>query len=984
MKKLIVSLFLITIFSLILVACTPKDDSQKPPTDLNPDDKEPNIVDNNAPIFVDAVDGFLIPIEHLQHVYEDLLKDIIVTDNYSKSEDIKLIVSDFGGYNKDISGQYTITISATDESLNTSLIKRKVIVAESFSIDEAKLYLNNKVTAHSFNEVDALSYQASGTKFRSKDMIQVMSKSFFIEEFNRHKSNHINNNSIPYFPNGVIIVVDMASNIKHVRLAIGKTAEINSLNEMRTGDDLSWKVALDGVNGGGMFKDFVPRLDEFIPDDGFIIFVGTVGQELGRRLLTNTIFDSTYITGAIEYEKRNVDIRDIKINVEITKNYLPLPERLTAPQINIERHILSFKPVINAKEYIILVDQKEVLRTSQTSVELDKLDLELTPSEDAGYSIEVIAVSNDIYKWASSLKSNSLNYKKINILDLEKPVISVNENILKWNSIENATSYEVILNVLGNEKVIHHTTSTELDLNLFGSFYYGTSDIYIKAIGNDFYRDSLSSNTIEVFLGEVETFEIDGYMVDIIRTSAWNYFARRGENYTSSKKGFAASPYLFLITDAVSLLDPEFELEVTELFSTIILLESNGNTKMINSISPLKTWNLLDGWYENKEYNTNTQQIPSFMSSLYEGDMLLIGKNGNKVNVATPEKTLLTDIGARDFLAHFYIKKNLNNDFTLEAWRGELSTYLDPINVNFEIIERFEINAEKLPAPVITINEEQISWQLDTRVKNYMIFVDEVFYMYAEGEFITLENLNLTGKAEGSGPYSIYLSAVPVNQFEWAISDISNKVEYEKYSNNPDPIDPEEPHKETFDTLKIGQNQVLISFNATGILNHTPSGASFRSKEVIQVMSKTHFITEYTEAKTATGYLSNGSEVFFPNGVLLIVDKSFNVKHLRMGVGSAVEVDGNNTVKTSGLKWTNATQNATTGGGLFAGLLGNVLDEIIPDDGYIIFAPATTSNTSRTFLMKNTFESAYVSGGSNASKKDIDIRQIDLELLKNT
>lgn len=65
---------------------------------------------------------------HQTNAEVDLLAGITVSDNVATPEQITLIISDFGGYDRSVPGTYTITIRATDPSGNFSTVQRTVIV----------------------------------------------------------------------------------------------------------------------------------------------------------------------------------------------------------------------------------------------------------------------------------------------------------------------------------------------------------------------------------------------------------------------------------------------------------------------------------------------------------------------------------------------------------------------------------------------------------------------------------------------------------------------------------------------------------------------------------------------------------------------------------------------------------------------------------------------------------------------------------------
>ena len=1213
------------------------------------------LVDTSGPVFIEAVDGFLEDFVHLQNVEVDLLTNLLVADNQTATAEIVIEIVDDAGYDRSLPGNYVITIQARDTAGNITQVQRRVEVIESYARYSTFITLNENRLEVRFNEEDALSYQTSGTKFRSRDVIQVMTKAFFLSEYDKHKDNHTNNFAIPFFPNGVLVMVNEDFVIQQVRIAAGELVEINKDNVQTTGDGLSWNNTIDSQQGGGIFKSVVETIESILPDGGYLIFTGSMSPETARQFLIKNLFYSNYTSGAITLDQQDQDVRNVLFQLETFTEYFPIPQRLETPVIKIVDRILQWNAVKEAGEYLIYVDGVEKANTSLTSFSLESLNLGLTVDEEVGYAIQVEAKTNDSSKWSSSKKSEIVYFRNILLHDLATPVISLNEDMVSWELVPGASSYEVQLSFAGRTVQLAKTSSLQYDLSVHHIQYAGFSQVSIKAIGDEFHKDSSFSTGIEVFLGKVERFEIEGFQVDLIRTGAWNYFARRNTAQSSNKTGFASAPYLFLIMDPVRLNDADFGLSITESFSTLILLEPDGTPKMIQSIIAPNSWNRLDGWYTNRLYKSNSQQMDSILSSLYEGDMLLVGKNGNRFTVETSDYQLINNVNARDFLSHFYVKNNANNDFTLEAWRGLLSTYLDPTDVSFEIQEKEAINPIALETPVLTLEEEYLHWTPITQADEYAIYVDGFLKTTTPLTALNLSSLQLPGTPSGSAGYQIQVVALPSNTLRFYPSTKSDFVEYvqirqstvltkpiltnqgslltwdsqigavgyevsiqfagktilldtinattydtlsvsdgfegynhffvraigdneytfdseesnlvtifagkvyeidiqgyqtrllvtnavnyfsrinvdsnmdlsgyhqlpflflitdihqildsnfpihanesfstlillsvdgspklvnsviantswttldgwkhdENYASNTaqldnmyswieegdqlligkqdsliqvqtpfaedklelsassflsyffvkgstewplghegslddmttfidsstvifdineeDPVDPEDPTNQlVFNTLKIDNRDILISYNAVDVLNHTPSGAAFRSKDVVQVMSKTHFITQFNQAKDAPGYDTNGHVVYFNSGVLIIIDKDMKVKHLRVGVGITAEVNEFNVLKQSALTWTSATQNATSGGGMFANLVGETLDSLIPDGGYLIFAPVTGSQTARTFLVQTIFETTYISGATSVAKRNVNVTTTKIELM---
>ncbi|VEU82185.1 hypothetical protein [Acholeplasma hippikon] len=972
MRKILFTFIMLLMLSFMLIACTtdPSDnpDDEKPieqtPGETDPDDDKPK--DTKAPVFKDIYDGFLSDVEHLAHMTFDLFEGVVVTDDVTPSNSILLEIIDDGGYQNDIPGVYTITIQASDNAGNKSTAKRDVYVIDGLMIQTYKLFINDDELAVSVNEEEALMYTSSGTKFRSKDVIQLMTKEFFLAEYDKYKAAHTNNGGVPYMNNGALIVVDPSMKIKLVRVSSGSVFEIDENNEMKQDSQLNWNSGINASSGSGMLKNIPTLLETLIPEGGFIIFAPGKDPYDARMALISRVFSSVYTTGAVNKDIRDIDIREVKVDIHQDSDYVPMPPRLTTPSIKLYKNMLTWEAIPNATKYLIYVDGKEFAQIEGTNLSLDLLSLVESPKNGTAYEIEVQAVPDNTGKNGLSYLSNKVLYKKVTFSETQTPVITKNGNEISWNLIDGASSYDIYFTIGTVSLKAGNVTTNAFDLTTFETLFPGVSKVSVIAIGDDTHFDSNESNQIEVTLGKVETLVINGYKVDVLRTGALNYFVRRNLSY-ATQNGFNGAPYLFLIVDPMTLNESHKNVEFKESYGSIVLLENDFTVKMINSTGTGKSWNILDGWYQNKFYKSNAEQIESIIHSIYSGDYLLIGKYANLLNVTTPTDSVIINVDAREFVNHFYVKDN-GAEFKDEAWRGDMSTFLDPRNVTFEIIEKVIIVTEKLETPEISIEEDILSWEEISNAGTYYIYVDGIKVHETTGLFIDMKELNLKASPDGIS-YTVEVMAIPQDMIHYEISEKSNQVTYVQFGEE----EPEQP--EFYTHMKVNNVEVAVTFNMENAFNRLSSGAAFRSKDEIQVMTKEHFLAEFE--KHAGSYADSNGNVFFPNGVLLIVDKNLNVKLLRVGVGITAEVNENDEVKTSSLGWGN-TQ--ATGGG-FANLVGERLESLIPDGGYLIFAPATTNNISRTWMVKNLFHSGYQSGATAVANKDIRVSEVKLELL---
>lgn len=176
--------------------------------------------------------------------------------------------------------------------------------------------------------------------------------------------------------------------------------------------------------------------------------------------------------------------------------------------------------------------------------------------------------------------------------------------------------------------------------------------------------------------------------------------------------------------------------------------------------------------------------------------------------------------------------------------------------------------------------------------------------------------------------------------------------------------------------LVIGENGIEYSLNPEGALAYTTSGTAFRKDDVIAVLEKDFFISEYNAHYAE--HTNNGKVPYFPNGVLVVTDKDMNVVHVRIAAGETIEIDENGVAKNSSLDWTNAID-ASAGGGMLKGFIDDI-DSIVPDGGYILIVGNPGDANCRKFLIKGLFYSDYELGAVSIGNQNVDISNLKIEL----
>lgn len=831
--------------------------------------------DNIPPAFRGAVEGKLPGVTHLKGETIDLLEGVSAVDETTPANEIELRVSDLNGYNKDNPGTYLISIEAKDKAGNTSVVKKEVVVKDTIIKTSNAIVIGQDSVDFERNTEGAFQTGgAFGMSMRDSEVVQVMTKDFFKEQYELGKKDFEQNGNVPYLPYGVAVILDKDLKVKFLRLEVGILADVDAEGNLVTN---TFTNAINKDKPGGIFGGgFYDIVLDVMPQDGYIFLASSAGNQSGRKFLTKHFFYSEYAGGAVGEEHHNADFSTIEIElIEDHTEVLPLPDKLPAPVITIENHVLSWDAVPNALEYHVYVDGVFNTSVGGLSLPMGRLELDVTGEGQPGYKITVVAVTKDKYSWSTSDASDALDYIQLDQLKLDSPVLRTNGTLLEWNEVDFAVEYEVYLNYAGKKILLDTVEEVTFEFGEALEGLEGNNNLYVIAKGdNERYLDSDKSENLVYFHGEKEVFEINGYKTNIIRTNALNYFTRRGLSVTDDITGFQGLDTLFLITDIAAILEDDFAAVANESAGTVILLDNEGKPKVVNNILAKQTWNRDKKWHIDELYANNSAQLVNIITEIVEGDMLLVGRYLNQLTVENPEGEVITNYPARDFLSYFYINDNGGKGFVVpagqEGWRLGIDKFTNPEIVKYIIHE--------------TIN---------------------------------------------------------------------------------------------YETITVNEVETEISYNMENAFELSGT-AKFRGLKTVQVMEKNFFLDQLEEY--GGSYATNKNVVFFPHGVLVVLDNDLKVQQIRSAVGTNIQIEKDNQIKESGLRWSNAVD-ATNGGGLFNNL-DTDLDLIIPDGGYVVFAPfiGEAPEKARTFMIKNFINKNYVSGAVNAADKNIDVLTTVVEL----
>lgn len=624
--------------------------------------------DTIAPAFLGLVSGKLPAISHLETVDVDFLAEIVARDNRDGYE--VTVEFDLGDYDKNTAGEYVITYTATDKSNNSTTVERVVTVIDALDVTVDAARIGDNWIPFVYNSDQAFVFDSvfGGAKFRLQDVLHVMSKDFFNAQVLEHGAEYPNNNNLPLLPYGSLIVTDKDYNIIHARFQTGVYLQMDVVEgaTVLTHTDVIWN---NGA-GGDLFKG----ISDIIPADGFVMFISPVAPQAARIFLVSNLFYSGYTGGAVTKDLQDIfELTEIELALEEDYRVLiQMPDPIATPEIELNRHSLSWEAIPHALNYQLFVDGV-AFGSPITATSLDLSSLDLAISTNDGYVITVVANTVDQFKYSSSLVSNEILYKKVEIQTLNAPVIAVdaeNAKLVTWEAVEGTDYYEVYLKLGTFLKLVGTSEETSFDVSAVTGFN-GVNGYVVKGIGLSTHTDSVNSNVVYIDQTVVTNMTFDGMPAQVVITNATDYFNRR--NLTDTSK---LGAYLYLVTDIKAV--EAWSGIYTEAFGTVVVLDSNYQAKFVRNILAKQTYVKGTGWFDDTAYAANSAQLVGLGAYLAEGDMLLIGKNG--LNVNTTVNGNAVSVAAREFVAYHFVNPWATFPTAAVApngWRAPITSFKD-------------------------------------------------------------------------------------------------------------------------------------------------------------------------------------------------------------------------------------------------------------------------------------------------------------------
>ena len=311
MKKLLI--FCLIVFMLIFSGC--KDNNCTEHIDENSDNicdichEELPIIDDIAPLFVNAVDGRLPTLKTVINNPVDLTQGVRVIDNITKEVKLEVINGNEIDFSKP--GVYEVHYKALDEAMNEATAYREVVVQNLKTITYDALVIDGRGHDYVLNDENALKYTSSGARFRLTDNIYVMEKEFFLTSYQQNKNDYSKNGNEIYFPHGALLIIDQNGSLKLFR-AGASPVEVNEYGENVTpGFSTSQSTTKEGI-----FKGIEGIVNSLIPDGGYVIFASHRDDNQSSRFLINNLYSSEFSSGSLSRSDYNMKPNQAKISLE--------------------------------------------------------------------------------------------------------------------------------------------------------------------------------------------------------------------------------------------------------------------------------------------------------------------------------------------------------------------------------------------------------------------------------------------------------------------------------------------------------------------------------------------------------------------------------------------------------------------------------------------------------------------------------------------
>lgn len=161
--------------------------------------------------------------------------------------------------------------------------------------------------------------------------------------------------------------------------------------------------------------------------------------------------------------------------------YVVAANKLDKPALSLSGKTVTWQIIPNASSYDVYVNDVKAVTQIET-------EYTIATNNVGTYKIQVVAISSNAL-YTSSDKSDAVNYTVESTL-LSPPVLTIDGNVVSWDAVPNAQSYEVFVNdrsVGKQSELTYEVTETAV-----GKYF-----VAVKAIaGSALYRDSGASYSV--------------------------------------------------------------------------------------------------------------------------------------------------------------------------------------------------------------------------------------------------------------------------------------------------------------------------------------------------------------------------------------------------------------------------------------------------------------------------------------------------------
>jgi len=464
----------------------------------------------------------------------DGLKDVVLTGGYvliypeGKNQAV-LNKALRAFYNPEFEGGLIDEVNVVNGAVRVNLkIKEVQEVTTLIVNDVAPEITINGVTTNVtvvVNSKDALIFSSTGggagfrldrgkVYFYTKEMYQILSSSS--EVVNSFTSSSPNK-GVPWFNNGVAVILDANGNFYQARIAVGIPVQINAdgtviygnnaakktteAAQAETGEEnnLTWSLVTPNANNTKAHGVLANILND-IPDGGSLyIFPNSLDSSV-RDLAVKILWNANYGTGAIvdpsasnantngfdstAYTKEYFE--SLKIVTKYVATQVDKAAKLARPDVTLSENTITWAAITGAAQYNLYVNGKlsqENVGILDETTNTYSFDLSMLGLDDGEYTIQLRAITADKKQYSTSVLSDAITFKSERV---SMPTnLRLEGKVVKWDEVVGVTQYLVKVN--DDEEVTVDTTEFTIPDD---EFVTGTV-ITVKAKGTGSKQDSV-------------------------------------------------------------------------------------------------------------------------------------------------------------------------------------------------------------------------------------------------------------------------------------------------------------------------------------------------------------------------------------------------------------------------------------------------------------------------------------------------------------